>query len=278
MGLVWTTRSGLIQWNRFIRRRQRDFAVHLPRVPGHYMEPDRTVCPNTSKEPYIINILEHPSISPEALQHQALAMSSELPEPTPKHKAKLCFGAPYLFLRKKYKKSMISPVINMISPMINHTHSSIEPVSFLLRFCRRRKKTVERASPGRGQEDHMAASKSAWGCMSSSVRDSTTNLLPRLCPPPSYHLHLRRQTACLALIRNTAISNTTYGMHMLCTCLKLHHYPIRITCILLETGCHSPSKSECWNLNAQYDSIRRQGFGELIRSWGGALRSEISAL
>ena len=62
-------------------------------------------------------------------------MNSELPEPTPKHKAKLCFGAPYLVLRKKYKGMIISMMITTIIPIGNQS-------VFFSDSAERRKKTL----------------------------------------------------------------------------------------------------------------------------------------
>ena len=107
--------------------------------------------------------------------------------------------------------------------------------------------------------------------MSSSVRDSTTNLLPHvfaLLHPITYTS--RRQTACLARIRNTAISNTTYNMHMLGTCLKLpYHYTILYHLYTAKVWMSlSPQNVNAEILMPSMIALGDKALGRWLGSWG----------
>ena len=204
----------------------------------------RQFLPNTSEKAthhkYTQNI---PASTLRTPQHHALAVSSELPEPTPKHKSKLCFAASYLFQRKKHKNKITKISTVKINPIHNQTiHESV----FFSDSAERKKRRTLRGNLLVGaKETTRLLLGSVWLCVIFPVRDRTTNLLPHVFASSILSLNTStHQTACLALARKTPQYQTPHTIYTCHAHVQSFHTTTLpyITCILLQTECLSPLK------------------------------------
>ena len=158
---------------------------------------------------------------------------------------------------------IISMMITTIIPIGNQS-------VFFSDSAERRKKTLRGSLLAGAKETTWLLLGSVWLCTIFCQRWYHQPSATCLCPPPSYHVHLQMSNSLFSTYQK--YSNIkhhiqyAHAVHMFKASIPLYHPVSPVYCYRLNVTL--PSKSECWNLNAQYDSIKRQGFGEVIRSWG----------